>query len=798
MLKYVDLLTSVQGSKDILRLPQARLSSDIGAKVATDAALMTDCGQKADCLSDIIQNWGRGKGGIALLDEVDLLLHPLKSELNFPVGNKETLSLAPTRWLLPAHLLDALFYAQTHRITPNGQQSHFGFSADEVSITILRRLETAVHAGAKAQQMSWRPHLVLLDQEYYHVVLRPILAQWALQWILQRKPLLQTIVRAAEKDEEMAEASASTEGAKTTEGSSLCKELPSKVVSLLISYISQDDASRLESGAADFVSGCVGIGEANAGDVASCTADNNNVVSVLNLAADWIRIYLPHILSKINRVNYGLLHVEDRQRWAEQAAEDANSDLHAKAPETENSARWLLAVPFVGKDVPSSAAEFACPEIVIGLSILAYRYEGLRDSDIKRLMRRMKDEMMADSGPFQQRRNRLLLEEWKANATVAKKRDRQQNSRSVTTRGDAGSSSPPVRPLIRTVSSGPLGVAATSLSELQATVGVFASKVEQQSDDNEVLSEEVLSLELFQIEDPRQLQSCKKVLGMLPDMILYYLCSNVFGQVLLHCKSKLSASGVDVGGEMLFGTRLGFSGTPSDLLPPSLLPCHYEKGSDGHIITILSSPAHVTCELLSHWCVRDLLRQVAKNEERTFSALIDTGALITGMSNQEVAKFLLQEGLEGKDCCIYLDSSDRKMVMDRAYGAPTPLERCGIGKERRFTFYDQVHTTGMDIQQAVDAVAAVTIGKDMTLRDYKQGCWRMRGLGKGQRVHVFIVQEVHKLICDAVVTPGKASSEEEAHSLQADVLAWLTLNSIKSEALQQLQLHKQVNKYAVS
>ena len=224
---------------------------------------------------------------------------------------------------------------------------------------------------------------------------------------------------------------------------------------------------------------------------------------------------------------------------------------------------------------------------------------------------------------------------------------------------------------------------------------MFSSKVEQQSDDVNVLSEEVLSLELFQVDDPRQLQSAKKVLGMLPDMIVYYLSSNVFGQVLLHCKSKLSASGLDVGGEMLFGTRLGFSGTPSDLLPPSLLPCHYEKGSDGQIITILSSPEHVTCELLSHWCVTDLLQTVASNADKTFSALIDTGALVTGMSNQEVAKFLLQNGLEDKDCCIYLDSSDRKMVMDRSFGTPTPLERCGISKERRFTFYDQVHTSGM-------------------------------------------------------------------------------------------------------
>lgn len=38
--------------------------------------------------------------------------------------------------------------------------------------------------------------------------------------------------------------------------------------------------------------------------------------------------------------------------------------------------RTLTAVPFVGKDVPSAASEFAHPDVVIGLTIMAFRYEG--------------------------------------------------------------------------------------------------------------------------------------------------------------------------------------------------------------------------------------------------------------------------------------------------------------------------------------------------------------------------------------------------------------------------------------
>ena len=44
--------------------------------------------------------------GILLLDEVDWLLHPLKSELNFPIGQLYPQDLGPLRWELPMHLME--------------------------------------------------------------------------------------------------------------------------------------------------------------------------------------------------------------------------------------------------------------------------------------------------------------------------------------------------------------------------------------------------------------------------------------------------------------------------------------------------------------------------------------------------------------------------------------------------------------------------------------------------------------------------------------------------------------------
>jgi hypothetical protein len=52
---------------------------------------------------------------VEIMDEVDIILHPLKSELNWPLGAKEPLDFTRSRvgnglrWGLPSHLLDAIF-----------------------------------------------------------------------------------------------------------------------------------------------------------------------------------------------------------------------------------------------------------------------------------------------------------------------------------------------------------------------------------------------------------------------------------------------------------------------------------------------------------------------------------------------------------------------------------------------------------------------------------------------------------------------------------------------------------------
>ena len=83
----------------------------------------------------------------------------------------------------------------------------------------------------------------------------------------------------------------------------------------------------------------------------------------------------------------------------------------------------------------------------------------------------------------------------------------------------------------------------------------------------------------------------------------------------------------------------------------------------------------------------------------------------------------LIDGLSHVDGVVFLDEHDRKMILVRDRMRVWPLSQCEINKDRRFAFYDQVHTTGMDIQHALNAKAVLTIGKDMIFRDCVQGAF---------------------------------------------------------------------------
>nr|CCA25882.1 hypothetical protein ALNC14_120260 [Albugo laibachii Nc14] len=624
-LKFIELLHSLEASNASKLFSEATQHRSVHRKRLLRT--LESHSEMADGLLPILHLW---KSSVLIMDEVDVLLHPLRSELNFPLGDTYPIDLAPIRWEFPVFLLDCVLGPLHEAHEALGTEFGQAFA----------QLEHVIEHGYASHAFQRFPHLVLLDEDFYMVEMAPLLAQMTARWLSQHNSI----------------------------GS---VSFPRLCWYLQASHHAISKASDVDLSEASF--------------------------KLVNFAREWILTFLPHVLSKINRVSYGLL---------------GSSNEH------QRSSRLLLAVPFIGKDVPSRSSEFAHPDILIGMTILAYRYEGLRMSDLLGLFSQLKHDFSRQVGPHNQREAAKTFQAW---------------------------------------------------------VHLGQTRFQSHTPPN------VLPLSLFNMNDTAQRLHLFSLVAKLIPVVKQYLCQQVFPACIKFQKLKISASGFELGGASIFGKRIGFSGTPSNLLPMDLGACLYEPMSDGGIFHALTDPAIVTIEKKRSWSSMSLLLDVARAVP-PFHALIDTGALITGYDNEQVARFLLTHLPMEMEGVAFLDREDRPMILLRDHFSPLALDQCSQNPSKRFTFYDQVHTTGMDISQAANARAVLTLGKDTTFRDFAQGAYRMRGITMGQTIHLYLIPEVEHLI----------RLELETISMEMDLMygisAWLLINSMRTESMQFVQL----------
>lgn len=139
-------------------------------------------------------------------------------------------------------------------------------------------------------------------------------------------------------------------------------------------------------------------------------------------------------------------------------------------------------------------SEFAQPDVLIGLTCLAYRYEGLRRANVVEIVQQLKESLKKEPGPFTERPSRLLFSDWL----------------------DAASRS---------------GLLCTS-TKFYITSG--NPPVEESKEDDGVLP-----LELLQINDQQQIDRLVRQLSHSPDAILHFLQKHVFSNVMRHQSVKL-------------------------------------------------------------------------------------------------------------------------------------------------------------------------------------------------------------------------------------------------------------------
>lgn len=596
--------------------------------------------------------------------------------------------------------MDAAFFCQTGTTLAD-------WSDNAAAKRALLAIQAAVEQGKQARVIQCTPHIVIVDVAFYHARLKALFARWAMLWLSDKG-------------------------------------------------LSGLSADQLE----EFV---VNGPSASPGTLAKvqggCSDDG---IKLLNLAHGSVSSVIPHILSKINRVSYGLLSDE--------------SLAHSK---TEPISRRLLAVPFVGKDVPSPASEFSHPDIAIALTLAAYRHEGLRQEDFGIFLRKNIEMLASEVGKVADRPTSVRWSEW---VQLAGGRVRGKSSGEAKT-----GSNEPFSPGSKEERQGQDTRFSPNAFGPGEGLGDREAAKERLQIDADIM-DSVWPLHMVDSKDMEQSRALFLLLRRVPQVVEWYVTSHVFPLTMRFQPQKLSASGQEVGGSLVFGRRLGFSGTPSNLLPVELGECCYERGDDGKILTTLTSPQVCSIDLLpSDWTVVSVLDRVAQARP-PYNALIDTGALVTGFTNLEVARYLMTKGLRGFDAVVFLDDRDRKMALVRSSMAVVRMEQLGTKLEKRFTFYDQCHTTGMDIAQHYTARAAITLGKDMTFRDFAQGSYRMRGIGKGQTLAILVIPEVTGLVegsCaggrGGVRSTLSGGANEEA---LRDVASWLMVNGMKSEEVQ--------------
>ena len=88
-LKFVEHLHSIEEFDTSLLVPGSSVRENEIALDMKDKMIAKS--DMADSLIKVLDMW---KKGVLIMDEVDVLLHPLRSELNFPIGHKYPIDLS--------------------------------------------------------------------------------------------------------------------------------------------------------------------------------------------------------------------------------------------------------------------------------------------------------------------------------------------------------------------------------------------------------------------------------------------------------------------------------------------------------------------------------------------------------------------------------------------------------------------------------------------------------------------------------------------------------------------------------
>ena len=174
--------------------------------------------------------------------------------------------------------------------------------------------------------------------------------------------------------------------------------------------------------------------------------------------------------------------------------------------------------------------------------------------------------------------------------------------------------------------------------------------------------------------------------------------------------------------------------------------------------------------------ILDIVIELTRNDATVVSALIDSGALMTGAkSNKDVAVYLATnlnpQRFKG---VVYFDC-DQWWVRD-GIGRQWSKFSSPIQEHEAFVYFDESRCRGADMKLKLDSVAVLTLGPKMCKDKLMQAAGRMRQLENGQRLLFIALDDV----ISRIQRINNLQSSVEIKPIH--ILRWVMSNTVKNVA----------------
>ncbi|KAK1946350.1 hypothetical protein P3T76_001903 [Phytophthora citrophthora] len=384
-----------------------------------------------------------------------------------------------------------------------------------------------------------------------------------------------------------------------------------------------------------------------------------------------------------------------------------------------NTRQKKIAIPFRAADVPSERSEFSHPDVCIMLTLLGYYHGGLRNEEIRSAFMML---LRLDISEQHQ-----VYDRWYTSVKVG-----------LSVEGR---------------------VALCDVRHISIT-------------------------------DTRQFETLCRVYRFCMEAINFYLNTCVFPKDTQQYPQRLSRTAWNLAAGK---NTIGFSGTNDNhrLLPLSVQQVEPNEpsllGTNGKMIDTIVKVAH-SYEVISAVRLSSQRLSIPWESVLHFTVdkkaqvLIDTGALLAGVTNDVAAEFLLDQPDFDFAGVTYYDSSAENncwMIAEKDRRIKVPLKKASMLEKETFVIFDEARSRGSDMKLLPDAAAVLTLGPKLTKDKLMQGAGRMRQLGCNQTLWLASFDEVAQSIL-------QVNDHSELSSISAiDVLNWV-MDNTEAEAVRGL------------